>query len=133
MMTISGYLGGIARNRRQHGAAQAVRGRSRPPGRQRARRAPPLTARTPWYGEGKQQDRPMPYTNPGKRSAQARQGRRRQPSVARERWKPAGARLAQRGLMRSTTARPDRGRPKSAIFEVSEIPALGFVRSDRPE
>ncbi|OPE31799.1 hypothetical protein APB28_35745 [Pseudomonas aeruginosa] len=27
-------------------------GRRRPPGRQRAWRAPPLTARTPWYGEG---------------------------------------------------------------------------------
>src|SRR5690606_30795496 len=46
---------------------------------------------------------------PRKRSAQVRvryPGRRRQPSGARERWKPEGARLAQRGSMRSTTARP---------------------------
>ncbi|KZP57553.1 hypothetical protein A3N37_02025 [Enterobacter ludwigii] len=49
MMTISGCTGGIARNHRQHGAAQAVRGHRRPPGRQRAPHAQPLTARTPWY------------------------------------------------------------------------------------
>lgn len=41
--------------------------------------AQPLTASTPWYGEGKQQDRPVTY-KAGKRSAQAREGRRRQGS-----------------------------------------------------
>jgi hypothetical protein len=51
-MIVLRLTGGIARNRVQHGAAQAVRGSktaARTPAR---RRAPPLTARTPWYGEG---------------------------------------------------------------------------------
>nr|WP_273424090.1 hypothetical protein [Halomonas sp.] len=44
-------------------------------GRKRAEHAQPLTASTPWYGEGKQQDRPTPRPlhtlTLGKRSAQA--------------------------------------------------------------
>jgi len=40
---------------------------------QACRHAQPLTARTPFYREGKQQDRPPLRHNAGKRSAQARQ------------------------------------------------------------
>jgi hypothetical protein len=41
---------------------------------QACRHAQPLTARTPFYREGKQQDRPPLRHNAGKRSAQVRQG-----------------------------------------------------------
>jgi len=53
--------------------------------------------------------RPVLGVNARKRSAQARikeSGRRRQPSKARERWKPAGARLAQARLDTRQRDRP---------------------------
>jgi len=59
------------------------------------------------------------WAGPGKRSAQARiaaPGRRRQPSAARERWKPAGERPVQRGSMRSTTARPATQWPETPLL-----------------
>lgn len=46
----------------EHAAAQAVRGRRRPHGRQRAGHAQPLTARTAWYIEGN--SKTTPHTPP---------------------------------------------------------------------
>jgi len=67
-------------------------------------KAPTLMVRTSWYGESEVARGPMPYMIYVKRSEGNIEARR-------------GVRFAQWGLMRRMTARSDRGRLKSAIFE----------------
>ncbi|AVS79906.1 hypothetical protein C8237_01560 [Paracidovorax avenae] len=72
-------------------------------GRKRAHRhAQPLTARTPWYGQGNGN-----YAHPSPKRSQDRQAERagtahwagrRQPSGARERWKPGRGETRTAGL-----------------------------------
>ena len=75
----------------EHGAAQAVRGRRRPHGRQRAGHAQPLTARTAWYVEGN--SKAAPHTPlPLRQAARAGpKGRRRQGSMPNGRDSARGA------------------------------------------
>ena len=72
----------------EHGAAQAVRGRRRPHGRQRARHAQPLTARTAWYIEGNCKATPLPQRQAARAGPK---GRRRQGSKPNGRDSARGA------------------------------------------
>src|SRR5690606_39995077 len=91
MAAYSGCSGEIARNR--PGTAQGKQsGGAAGDSRKRATRVKPLTASTPWQGEGPSKTAPnsLSGTNPPAHTASG--ARRRQPTEGRERWKPAGAR-----------------------------------------
>ncbi len=77
----------------------------RPPA---CKHAQPLTASTPWYGEGTSKTAPPPR----KHSAQARRGRRRQ------RWNPAGAETRTAGLDAQQDSATGRGRGRLAEREM---------------
>ncbi len=74
-------------------------------GRKRAEHAQPLTASTPWYGEGKQQDRPTPLaTSLGLASGARRPSRA---GGVRDQSRMAAIRHEARGAARE----PDGGTP----------------------
>jgi hypothetical protein len=93
--------GGAARRRsRGHGPARLDGTRPRATVADKVMKS----GKTAGHGNGHPTSRPH-----GKRSAQARSwkpGRRRQPSGARERWKPEGGETPQAARCASTTARP---------------------------
>jgi len=103
------------------------------PGRQRASRAQPLTARTPWYGKGNSKTahtRPLHTSAFGKCAARAGPDRRSGPKASWDQSRMAATRHEARGVARE----PDGGTPgrTDAVVSLSCAARSAIARAVLP-